>query len=352
MASNNKITLLNMPLDIAIRLPSYLYDIGDLLSLSLSCRAFRELTSKVTPQTILRLAAAKLRTFFHEEPYFLVCTVARQIGSWARRSEANEAELLAGLPRGIEFLAELALREDVGCGLTLGHIRRCLHHVIYGPDIEEALFHVAIYGELFGPDFRTFFNNNPSTVSFTRMLKVKTRVAYLVYCVPDEAYGFCPLRLWTNVGGDPEYKLIRLPEGPYGHRFDSNKGLAGRKSHLRLLINRVHSLEHWKSQWKRARTWEEQPNPSTTTSPSSWQETLLENVMQCQGLQGVSMMMSPERKYRERWRPWIEGWQKKIDAMEMPAKVDIMGVETHEYPDLWNDLIISLKILHIYWEGA
>lgn len=124
MASNTTISpLLNLPLDIVILLPQYLHDVDDLVHLLSSCRAMRALTPTIKPQIILRLASSKLRTFFHQDPYFLVCTVARQIGDWARKSEANEAELIGGLPRGIEFLAELALREDVGCGVTLEHIR-------------------------------------------------------------------------------------------------------------------------------------------------------------------------------------------------------------------------------------
>lgn len=263
MASNTTISpLLNLPLDIVILLPQYLHDVDDLVHLLSSCRAMRALTPTIKPQIILRLASSKLRTFFHQDPYFLVCTVARQIGDWARKSEANEAELIGGLPRGIEFLAELALREDVGCGVTLEHIRQCLRHVHPRTFTMEQLIHVAIYGELFGPDFDTFFSNSPPSVLPLRMLKVKTRVAYLTYCVPDEAYGLHPVPSWTNGGGDPEYKLIIHPDGPYRlMRMYHNPDRFEMYRHLQMLLSLVRSPIRWGVLWRRARTGEEPLNP-------------------------------------------------------------------------------------------
>ncbi|KAI1379933.1 hypothetical protein F4677DRAFT_299556 [Hypoxylon crocopeplum] len=179
--------LLRLPKTILAMLPDYLYNIEDYTNLSATCRTLKECMETASPATILQLAWASTRVFFRPSPHFLVCAVARQLGFWARESDENEAELAAGMPRGIDHLMDLALK--VGCGLPLPRIRelyelrfslinriadvidKCVGYqwwlgVIDGDTgsmtdrgyAPMALWQLAIYGELFGPDFDPFLD--------------------------------------------------------------------------------------------------------------------------------------------------------------------------------------------------
>jgi hypothetical protein len=46
---------------------------------------------------------------------------------------------------------------------------------------------MAIYGELFGPDYNTYLDQDTGT----RWLGVDTRLEYIKYCIPDYATNMC-----------------------------------------------------------------------------------------------------------------------------------------------------------------
>ncbi|KAG4217658.1 hypothetical protein PC116_g33862, partial [Phytophthora cactorum] len=112
--------LLDLPTDILVMLPDFLHNIEDYINLSSTCRSLRKCMDNASPRTILRLAHASSRVFFRPDPLFLICATARELGNWARESEDNEAELVAGMPRGLDHLMDMALRH---CGLTMARIR-------------------------------------------------------------------------------------------------------------------------------------------------------------------------------------------------------------------------------------
>lgn len=112
--------ILSLPRDILTLLPKHLHNIEDYMNLSSTCRLMRDCMSAATPNTILRLAAAQSTVFFRPAPFFLVAATARELGNWARASEANETLLRDRMKDGIDVLMDLALDH---CGLTMERVR-------------------------------------------------------------------------------------------------------------------------------------------------------------------------------------------------------------------------------------
>ena len=81
---------------------------------------FQVCMQAATPNTILRLAASQTKVFFRPSPHFFVAATARQLGNWARSSDANEDELAPRMEHGIDGLLSLALEH---CRLTMERIR-------------------------------------------------------------------------------------------------------------------------------------------------------------------------------------------------------------------------------------
>jgi hypothetical protein len=191
-------------------LPEFLHNIEDYTNLSSTCRIMRVTMATATPKQILRLAAAQSKVFFRPSPLFLFTATARELGHWARQDDGKEWDLMLACEEGFEALLELAVEH---CGLTMERIRE-LHRLrfsLINPIVDivdkcvgaqwlatdnfwnggvsdaseinakpsEALFHLAIYGELFGPDMDTYLNQDLQT----SMLEVNTRVEYLESCL-------------------------------------------------------------------------------------------------------------------------------------------------------------------------
>ena len=113
--------LLSLPIDILVLLPHHLANLEDFKELSSTCRQFREICRSVSPNVILRFAAASSRVFFRPDPYFLVAATAKQIGYWALQNEDNAVRLHQALKDGIEGLFDLCIEH---AGLTMEDIRR------------------------------------------------------------------------------------------------------------------------------------------------------------------------------------------------------------------------------------
>lgn len=110
----------DLPKDILVLLPDFLHNIEDYTNLSSTCRKLRDAMQTALPNTILRLADAQTTVFFRPSPHFLAAATARELGDWARKSDANEKMFAERCQEGVEGLLELALEH---CGITMQRLR-------------------------------------------------------------------------------------------------------------------------------------------------------------------------------------------------------------------------------------
>ncbi|KAI5364603.1 hypothetical protein Slin15195_G041410 [Septoria linicola] len=363
-------TLLSLPKDILVMLPEYVHNIEDYTNISSTCRTLRECMATATSNTILRLAAAQSNIFFRPSPYFLVTAVARELGNWARQSEENEAIFSQSCQSGIEGLFQLAL---LHCDLTTQRIREMyeMRMSIINPvtdivdkcvgqqwqstprfwnggvsdaytiesDASLTFFHLAIYGELFSPDFEPFLTS--STTSSARKLKVETRLEFVRYCIPDPA-------------SDPDRRSEDPISGPY------QKGSDGRyvkwPDQNNIALTWVIRSSRWRPHFKRFRTkvagyedfkdefddgWWYVPNLGADEEggvDAHWRQRMWENLLVCQGLEGLGMIRPG---LQDAWVEKVKAWREQIAALtEEPATVKKGKQATLEYPYLLGDLRI------------
>lgn len=362
-------TLLSLPRDILILLPDYIHNIEDYTNFSSTCTALRDCMNTASPGTILRLAAAKSTTFFRPSPHFLVTATARELGNWGRESAINEAELAARLEDGIDGLLDLSLKH---CGLTMERIRqlhlqrfsiinpvtdlidKCVGSQWYStPDFWEGgaddaytiyadppatLFHLALYGELFGPDFEAFLD--PAGQS-ARRLSVETRLEFIKYCVPDDASYICQKSAWDVRMPDGQIDPRRAVKqtGPYA------EGAEPCRDQNNIALVWVIQSSRWKPHWRAMRAkagiadfqldfadgWWYDPDDE-----QNWRQRMLEAVMICQGLDGLGMIRPG---LQDAWAEKIKGWREKIASLEKePAWTKVGRQATLEYPFLLGDL--------------
>jgi len=356
--------LQSLPRDILVMLPEYIHNIEDYTNLSSTCRALKNAMTTATPSTILRLAAAQDKVFFRPDPLFLLMATARELGTWARKTDANEHVFASECKGGNQGLFALALEH---CGLTLQRIRE-LHlsrFAIINPVVDiidkcvgsqwyaidnfwdggasdaytikaepaDTLFHLAIYGELFGPDLDVFLNNDAKS----RRLKVDTRLEFLKYCLPDFQ---CDAS-----GGRPDSDPRRVVDevGPYARRegnyidFPNDNNLA---------LTWTIKSSRWRPYWKEMRAlagadFQDGFEDSRFSSreeegPDAWRQRLWEDVMLCQGLEGLSMMRP---QLRDAWVDKVKLWRNQISSLpEEPRLVRIGARATLEPPYIFGDL--------------
>ena len=293
-------------------LPDYIHNIEDYTNFSSTCKALRDCMGTASPRTILHLAAAQSTTFFRPSPHFLATATARELGHWARKSTDNEAELALRLEDGVDGLFDLALKH---CGLTMDRIRK-LHlqrFSIINPvtdlidkcvgvqwyrtpnfwaggvddaytidsDPPATLFHLALYGELFGPDFEAFLD--PTSQSLRR-LTVDTRVEFIKYCVPDRS-------CYTT---QQSARDVRLPDGRIDHRRavkqtgpyakDAEESDVQNQIALEWLIPSSRWKPHWQEMRARAGITDFQPPlpggwDFPTYDKQDWRQRMLEAIM-------------------------------------------------------------------------
>jgi hypothetical protein len=358
--------LLSLPNELLILLPNYLHDIEDYANLSCTCIALRYAMNAATPRQLLKLAADASRTFFRPSPHFLVTATARELGQWARKSAANEIELATKLEDGLDGLLELAIQH---CGLTMQRIRelyemrfslinpisdiidRCVGTQWYTTEnfwnggVSDAytidanpsasFFHLAIYGELFGPEFETYLQQN----THTRQLKVETRLEFVKYCIPDFATNKC-----QNSARD-----VTLPDGTMDPRraVKTTGPYSLTKEKLSILDNNIGltwvlKSSRWKPYWRDMRAkvgpdFEELQDYWYHTE-GDWRQRLWEACMVTQGLRGFEMM-KPEM--RDAWVDTVRGWRERIERLSTePVEVKVGTTFTHQYPWLAGDLRI------------
>ncbi|TKA21849.1 hypothetical protein B0A50_08518 [Salinomyces thailandicus] len=369
-----------LPNDILIiLLPEYLHNIEDLVNLASTCTALRDSMATASPSTILRLAAAQTRTFFRPSPHFLVAATARELGHWARRSEANEAELLVRLEEGLDGLLNLAMAR---CGLTMERIRKLylMRFSIINPttdlidkcvgkqwyaipnfwsggasdacsiesDPSETTFHLAIYGELFGPDFDTILDQDQPS----RRLGVETRLDYIRYCVSDPKYGECGHWIIAPLSPEPVDRRHAFrkfgPRTSRGSVFLESERNAPRYDH-NTALKWVLRSSRWRPRWKnvRAKAGGEFQNDVKGGGGwhddyrLGWRQRMLKAVMVCQGLEGLGMLRPG---LQDQWTPTIRAWRTRIAGMiEEPKTIKFGEPAIVEYPFLLEDLKTCLR---------
>lgn len=362
---------LSLPRDVLILLPDYIHNIEDYMNLSSTCTALRDCMRTASPQNILRLAAVQSSTFFRPSPHFLVTATARELGHWARQSQANEDELATRLEEGIDGLLALALQH---CGLTMDRIRqlhlqrfsiinpvtdvidKCVGAQWYAlpnfwdggagdaytiaSDPPATLFHLALYGELFGPDFEAYLDPAGQSV---RRLSVETRLEFVKYCIPDCATYDCQDDAWDVLmpGGSIDPRRAVKDTGPYSKSTD----LPYEQNNVALVW--VLKSTRWRPHWREMRAragvtdfqsdfedgWWYDPDDE-----QDWRQRMLEAVMVCQGLEGLGMMRPG---LQDDWIEKTRTWRERIASFEKePEWIKVGRQATLEYPFLLGDLRI------------
>ncbi|KAH8161961.1 hypothetical protein CIB48_g6296 [Xylaria polymorpha] len=368
------VTLLTLPQDILILLPEYLHSIEDLMNTASTCRRLRACMATATPKVILRLAVAQSSVFFRPSPHFLATATARDLGNWARKSAANEREFAIKMQDGIDGFLELALDH---CGLTMERIRE-LHSLrsslinpvediidkcvgqqwghtpnFWGGGVDDAytisaepsetLFHLAMYGELFAPDFEPILNQDPNT----RRISVETRLEFIKYCVPDFA---CFLNGYIQPNGaymadgslDPRRHVKAT--GPYAKGPDGNTPYTNNNN---IALTWVIRSSRFRPRYKEIRAkagvpdFQEDFNDGWWYDENlgqNWRQRLWEDIMVCQGLEGLGMLR-PDMQ--DRWMEKIREWRDKIAKLDREPRLTKVGRQaTLEYPYLLGDLRI------------
>ncbi|KAF2964340.1 hypothetical protein GQX73_g9221 [Xylaria multiplex] len=362
--------LLSLPPELMLLLLGHLHNIEDLINTSLTCSQLTNCMAKVTPKVILRLAAAQTKVFFRPSPHFLVTATARELGNWARKSDANEKELALRLEEGIDGLLELALEH---CGLTMERIRelQLLRYSLINPvtniidqcvglqwaktpgfwdtvddaitlsaDPPVTLFHLATYGELFAPDFETILNQD----SNSRRLSVDTRLEFIKYCLPDCSFlanGYSQLFIGTDPAEDQRLQIrttgpytVVPPRSPLFSTHNHNIALTWliRSSRFRPLYKDLRAkagVPEFQKDFDDGWWFEEGVN-------QNWRQRLWECIMVCQGLEGLKMLITKEQLH---WLSKIREWRDKITNLDRePPLVKVGQQATLEYPYLLGDL--------------
>ena len=208
-------------------------------------------------------------------------------------------------------------------------------------DPPQTLFHLAIYGELFGPDLETYLDGDATA----RTLSVETRLEFVKYCIPD------PATLADGNADDPRRAV--LPVGPYEPREQRPGEDVPYENNLALIW--VLKSPEWEPHWRKIRR---QPGPDfrddfeqewhfdedvNQEEDGSWRaQRLWENVMCCQGLAGLRMI-APDLSGGEKdeWLKRIRAWREKIDKLPHEDRlVRVLTQATYEWPYLLGDLRI------------
>lgn len=225
MTSTDTSLLLSLPTELLQFLPSFLHDIEDFKNLSSTCQTLRDALASTTPQTILRLCAAASRIFFRPDPVFLVAACAKELNTWLSSSDINVPIFKEACQGGFDGLLELCLG-DARCGLSMAQIRelyflrmstiypvcdlidKCIGtqwyatpnfwnggvsdaYTIYGDPL-LSLFHLSIYGNLFGPAIDTYIRSGVVPL----YAQMDCRAAFVSHCIPI-VHDF-----WVNTEGE------------------------------------------------------------------------------------------------------------------------------------------------------
>ena len=102
-------SLISLPTDILITLPSYLHSIDDLYSLISTCRRLRQACQDEKIRLKPDLRARDDKQPLQPYPHLLIAGTARQVGDWAVQSVANRSRFHDAVSRGITGLYQLCV---------------------------------------------------------------------------------------------------------------------------------------------------------------------------------------------------------------------------------------------------
>lgn len=208
-------------------------------------------------------------------------------------------------------------------------------------EASETLFHLAIYGELFAPDFEVFLNQDTQS----RRLTVDTRLEFIKYCIPDLAT-FSAQHLARGIRMpdgtiDPRRAVKEI--GPYTRKANGYSPFINDNN---IALVWVLQSSRWRPHWKAARLrsgpdFQQDFDDGWWFDPSDgqdWRQRMWEAVMSCQGLDGLGTIR-PE--LQDPWVSKARRWREKIAALEQaPEWIRVGEQATLEYPFLLGDLRI------------
>lgn len=346
--------ILQLPTELLLVLPQYLHNIEDFTNLSSSCRAFRQVCSDASPNTILRLAASSSRVFFRPDPHFLIAATVRQVSDWALLSNDNTEALRQAIQGGVYSLLDICVEK---AGLTMDDIRR-LHASRFslinptsdmidrcaGPQFmstsdfwnggvsnpatislepTRALFQIIIYGELFASTMQAFLEPDRALPRFDQ----EFRLDFIKYCIPDS---MCSSYTGVTV----------LEVGPY---VGTNNELMPQKESDQVGLDYLLTCRTWSEAWERVRL---AIGPNFDDVP---RQIMWESAVQTQGLEGLEMLRPGGL---ERWRPRLEEMRKDIENLpiEKRPKECRYGSSGRYYcwesPDMAAEITVTLAT---YW---
>ena len=397
MAQTKQASLLTLPQELLLLIPDYLHDLEDHMSLSSTCRLLRNCLESTSPHIILRLAAASSRTFFRPSPHFLVAATARQLGEWASGSLDNISSLQKSIRQGVKGLLDLAVQH---CSLSMPDIRdlhaqrfatinpvtdlidlsvgeqwystpNFWHGAVedaYTIDVDppETLFHLVIYGELFGPALNEYVESHGQNVS-SLLTDINIRLDYVKYCIPDWASYSCQ----TSAAGvrrddrtiDPRRAVEPIgPYLPFTNRNTAMQNFTEKSSQIGLR----HMLQspRWNPPWAALRQTLGGPDflPASWKRDFSgdaqitWRQHLWESVVWYQGMDSMKLLRAygwgtvGGKEGREGLggmkavKAKLAQLRARIEKMEtMPKVITVGRQKTYEFPFLRGDLNICVS---------
>jgi hypothetical protein len=356
-------SLVNLPTDILVALPSYLHNIEDFMNASSSCRTLRNSFTNTHPNTILRLAAAQSRIFFRPDPYFLVAATARQLGNWALQSRGNTETLReafrggldGSIDSGIGSLLELSIAKT---GLTMDDIRR-IHasrfqtinpaadmidrlagEQWYSADnfweggVSEAatirceparsLFQFVIYGELFGSTMGAFLQPEKNLPRFD----IDLRLDYIRYCIPD----YMCQKGYLCMNGPQEV-------GPYALREDGGYQFLGDQVAMQHILN----CGRW------TRPWDSVRREIGPDFEEEWRQKMWHSSVEIQGLPGLELLRPGGV---ETWKGRLTEIRSQIERLDENNRPKVFKFGLYEnlaydYPNMADEVFVCMAG---YWQ--
>lgn len=196
--------------------------------------------------------------------------------------------------------------------------------------------HLIIYGELFAPDLDAVLDQDESK----RRLSLETRLEFIKYCVPDTA---CHL-MGQTTREKAKFDPLRVVQNTGPYALDEKGRYQNRPNNNSLGLIWVIRSSRWRPRWQalRAKAGPEfQPDfdddeQDVGGEEHDWRQKLWEDVMMCQGLDGLEML---REELQDGWVPRIKEWRDKIGRLEKePEMTKIGSSSTYEYPFLLGDL--------------
>ncbi|KAF2816112.1 uncharacterized protein BDZ99DRAFT_458018 [Mytilinidion resinicola] len=209
-------------------------------------------------------------------------------------------------------------------------------------DPPEAFFHLAIYGELFGHAFDSYFESGTIPMG----ADLDTRLEYVKYCIPDwRCFDYHP-KPGPNSTVNPRCVVQAI--GPYlpnsGERMNVYPWT---KYDHQLSLEHLLESTRWDRPWAQIREAvggdfeepdEERDSRWRRWTGPEWKRHLWTSAMVYQGFDGLKLI-GTDKDGLEAWKRRFQDWRAKIDAMEQaPDEIKVRRGWVYEYPFLVGEL--------------